>query len=407
MISVCFYFQVHQPFRLRKDYSFFSIGRNHDYEDENLNSSLIRKVAEKCYLPANKLMLKLIKKYDGDFRIAFSISGLALEQFEMYAPEVLDSFCELVNTGCVELLGETYYHSIAYLRSEIEFKEQIRVHENKLKSIFGITPSVFCNTELIYDNKIADLLKDMNYSAILTEGTEKILGWRSPNFLYQPTSVYKMKLLLKNYRLSDDLAFRFSEKKWPEYPLTPEKYASWIHRIAGNGEVVNLFMDYETFGEHQWESSGIFNFLEKLPEAIMEKAGFFFNTPSEVAALYQPVAKIDVPSTISWADSERDLSAWIGNPLQDSSIESVYSMEDEIQKSGDKELIHLWRKLLSSDHFYYMCTKSFNDGNVHNYFSPFNRPEDAYIVYNNIINDFKGELKKRKSNMKYKLRGTK
>ncbi|EKD51514.1 MAG: hypothetical protein ACD_62C00241G0003 [uncultured bacterium] len=396
MINVCFYFQVHQPFRLRKDYSFFKIGRDHHYDDDATNRAVMRKVAEKCYLPTNALMLELIKKHQGNFRISYSLSGVALEQFELYARDVLESFQELVATGCVELIDETYYHSLAFLYSHTEFRAQVEAHTKKIKELFhGYQPTAFRNTELIYNNDLAKVVEDMGYQVILTEGANQILGWRSPNFVYQPEPCYRMKLLLKNYKLSDDVAFRFSDKGWSEHPLDVRKYAHWIHEVAGNGEVVGLFMDYETFGEHQWADTGIFEFMKVLPDAVFEHPDFCFKTPSEVALNCQPVAKVDVPYFISWADLERDTTAWLGNSLQDSSAEYLYSLEDAVLRSGDIGLIHQWRKLQTSDHFYYMCTKWFSDGDVHKYFNPYNTPHDAFITFNNALNDLREQLRAR------------
>lgn len=393
MVSVCFYFQVHQPFRLRTDYNFFCIGRDHAYEDEKTNREVIRKVSDKCYLPANRIMLDLIRKHKGRFRISYSISGVCLEQFEKYAPEVIESFQELVATGCVELLNETYYHSLAFNFSRREFHAQVHAHREKIRKLFGVTPVVFRNTELIYNNDIAVEVEKMGFKAVLAEGANQILGWHSPNYVYQPEPCANTHLLLKNYRLSDDLAFRFSDKNWNQWPLGADKYASWIHKIAGSGEVVNLFMDYETFGEHQWAGTGIFDFLSELPEKVLAHPDFRFQTPSEVIASCQPVAKLNVPYFISWADVERDLTAWMGNSLQDSSLQMAYSLEEPVLKSGNAGLIHTWRKLLTSDHFYYMCTKWFSDGDVHKYFNPYTSPYDAYVVYINVLNDIKETLK--------------
>ncbi len=395
MISVVFYFQVHQPFRLRKDYRFFDIGVNHFYEDEKANREILNKVAEKNYLPMNELLLKLIQKYNGDFKISFSISGVALEQFELYNPAVLESFQKLAATGCVEFINETYYHSLAFLFSKKEFREQVRLHKKKVKELFGQTPTTFRNTELIYHSDLAVEIEKMGYKTILTEGANQILGWRSPNFLYQPDTTYKLNLLLKNYKLSDDIAFRFSNRAWEEWPLTAEKFASWVHKVKGNGEVINLFMDYETFGEHQWADTGIFQFMEALPEHILKDPEFQFLTPAEVSKHYTPLAKISVPFYISWADIERDLTAWLGNHLQDSAIEKIYELENAVKKTKDPQLIHTWRKLLTSDHFYYMCTKWFSDGDVHKYFNPYSTPYDAFVIYCNVMNDLIEVLKER------------
>jgi alpha-amylase len=391
MPSVCFYFQVHQPYRLRH-YSFFDIGNDHFYEDADANRTILNKVAQKCYLPMNSLLLKLIRQWEGRFRVAFSISGVALDQFAEFRPEVIDSFRSLVDTGCVEMLSETYAHSLASLYDTREFRAQVKLHDKMIYDLFGVKPKVFRNTELIYRNDIAEIIEKMGFKAILTEGADHILGWRSPNFMYQPVNCTRLKLLLKNYRLSDDIAFRFSNRGWSEWPLTSEKYASWLHAINGSGELINLFMDYETFGEHQWPETGIFQFMEALPRAVLANPDFDFVTPSEAAARYQPAAKIDVPNAISWADVERDLTAWIGNDMERDAISSVYGLHKKVAAAKDEGLMRTWRRLQTSDHFYYMCTKWFSDGDVHKYFNPYGTPYDAYINYMNVLSDFKMTL---------------
>ncbi len=390
MNSVCFYFQVHQPYRLRK-YTFFDIGDDH-YFDEEKNKQILLKVSEKCYEPMNLLLLKLIKRYKGEFKVTFSITGTVIEQLKKWNPKVLDLFKALVDTGSVELLSETYYHSLAGIFSDKEFKEQIQIHTKLLQKEFSYTPKSFRNTELIFNNHIGWIVANMGFVSILTEGTEKILGWRSPNFLYKPKYSPQIKCLLKNYRLSDDIAFRFSNKYWEEYPLTADKFAHWIHNIAGNGHTVNLFMDYETFGEHQWADTGIFDFMEHLPEAIWKHKDFRFHTVSEVASLYPVVGEIDTHQAISWADMERDLSAWMGNSMQKEALYSIYEIEDKVKSTGDPFLLELWRKLLTSDHFYYMSTKFWHDGDVHKYFSPYSTPHDAYIYFMNALEDLKHRL---------------
>jgi alpha-amylase len=392
VVSVCFYFQVHQPYRLRK-YQVFEIGNGNNYFDEEKNREIMQRVARKCYLPTNKLMLELIEKFNGKFKISYSITGVALEQFQLYAPEVLKSFQNLVDTGCVELLDETYYHSLAFLYSEKEFKEQIMMHRAKLKELFDQKPKVFRNTELVYNNKLAKIVEDMGYKGVLAEGADHILGWRSPNYLYKPVNCKNIKLLLKNYRLSDDIAFRFSQGEWEGWPLTADKFASWISATNGNGNVVNLFMDYETFGEHQWEDTGIFNFLRFLPKEILKNPDNDFKTPSEVIRAYKPVAELDIPHIVSWADIERDLSAWLGNKMQKSAIENLYQLESTIKELKDKSLLEDWRKLQIADHFYYMCTKWFNDGDVHKYFNVYERAHDSFIAFMNVLNDLRIRLK--------------
>ena len=394
MPSICFYFQVHQPYRLRH-YTFFEMGQDHFYEDVAANSAILYKVANKCYLPMNALLLRMIRKWEGKFKIAFSISGVALDQFKEYQPEIIDSFYRLVDTGCCEIISETYAHSLAALYDPEEFKEQVKMHDDMVKDLFGVTPTVFRNTELIYRNDIANLVEDMGYKAILTEGADHVLGWRSPNFVYQPSTCNKIKLLLKNYKLSDDIAFRFGNRAWEEWPLTADKFAHWAHAINGNGELSNLFMDYETFGEHQWASTGIFDFMEALPEAIFRNPDFDFVTPSEAAERYKPIAKIDVPNAISWADVERDLTAWLGNDMEHDAIEAVYRLHDKIHAINDEGLTRTWRRLQTSDHFYYMCTKWFSDGDVHKYFNPYGTPYDAYINYMNVLSDFTMDIDER------------
>lgn len=401
MVSVCFYFQVHQPLRLKK-YTIFDIGHNSDYFDEQKNQEIIKKVARKCYMPTNKMLLKLINKHKGNkrkFKMSFCISGIALEQFERYAPEVLHSFRELARTGCVEFLNETYYHSLSFLYDKEEFKEQVKMHKKKIKDLFGQEAKVFRNTELIFNNELANFVQGMGYKTILAEGADHILGWRSPNFVYTPKTAEKMKLMLKNYKLSDDIAFRFSNKGWKEYPLKVEKYARWISAANGNGNVVNLFMDYETFGEHQWEDTGIFEFLEHLPAEILTHPDNEFATLSEAAQKYSAVSELDIHHFISWADIERDLSAWLGNSLQNAAANELYRVGKLVKEAEDPKILEDWRKLTTSDHFYYMCIKWFSDGDVHKYFNPYDTPYEGFIAFMNVLNDVViriREVKKRK-----------
>jgi len=383
MASVCFYFQVHQPYRLRH-YTIFDSDGN--YFDEYKNAQVCRKVAGKCYLPTNQLMLDLIRRHEGRFKIAYSITGVVLEQFREYAPEVLASFQELAQTGCVEFLGETYYHSLSFLFSPREFAAQIDRHRQVVRDLFGQTPRVFRNTELVYNNALAEAIERIGgFDAVLAEGADHILGWRSPNFVYRPPNTRKLKLLLKNYRLSDDIAFRFSNRGWREWPLGAEKFGQWVNAVNGNGYTVNLFVDYETFGEHQWEDTGIFEFLRHLPGEILKNPDNDFKTPSEVADAYEAMDVVDVPHLVSWADTERDLSAWLGNPMQHNAVHELYNLEDQIKAAGDPALLHDWRKLQTSDHFYYMCTKWFADGDVHKYFNPYDSPYDSYINFMNVL----------------------
>ena len=387
MPDICFYFQVHQPYRLRH-YTFFDIGQSPFYEDEDANCGILLKVARKCYLPMNALLLRLIKRHEGRFKASFSISGTALDQFEAYAPEVIQSYRELMETGCVEMLSETCAHSLAFLYSPEEFRLQVRRHDDRIEELFGVRPSVFRNTELIYNNALARAVEDMGYRAILAEGADHVLGWRSPNYLYRPAGCRNLRLLLTNYSLSDDIAFRFSNRQWPEFPLTADKFASWLQAASTSGNLVNLFMDYETFGEHQWESTGIFQFMEALPDAVLRLPGFAFVTPSEAAERHEPVAELDVHNFMSWADVERDLTAWLGNDMQHDAIEAVYRLEQHVKRRNDPDMLRTWQRLQTSDHFYYMCTKWFSDGDVHSYFNPYGTPYDAYINYMNVLADF-------------------
>jgi alpha-amylase len=386
MTSLCFYFQVHQPTRLRH-YTFFDIGESHTYPDDEQNQAILEKVANKCYLPANRLIHDLIRRYKGDFRLAYSISGVALDQFRRFHPEIIDSFKRLADTGCVEFLNETHYHSLAFVFSPQEFTEQVELHRRTISDLFGQQAVTFRNTELIYRNDLAAEVERLGYKVILAEGADHVLGSRSPNKVYRATGTRQLRVLLKNYRLSDDIAFRFSNREWAEYPLTAEKFSRWIHRIHKSAHAVNLFMDYETFGEHHWAETGIFDFLKLIPEGILSNPGFRFQTPAEAAAEYTPSGTLTVPEFMSWADTERDLSAWLGNQMQQDAAQALYALESRIKASHDPELLHNWRLLQTSDHFYYMCTKWFEDGNVHKYFNPYPSPYDAYINFMNILSD--------------------
>lgn len=404
MASVCFYFQVHQPFRLRHYTVFDNSPR---YFDEFKNASICRKVANKCYLPTNRLLLDIIRRFEGRFKISYSITGVVLEQFKKYCPEVMSTFDALAETGCVEFLGETYYHSLSFLYSPDEFIEQINKHTELVRKLYGQTPRVFRNTELIYSNALAQTIEKMDqFDAIITEGADQILGHRNSNFVYRPPQCDHLKLLLKNYSLSDDIAFRFSNPGWKEYPLLADKFASWINRVNGNGQCINLFMDYETFGEHQWEDTGIFSFMSHLPEEVLKHPDNNFLTPGEVADTYEAVDVVDVPHIISWADTERDLSAWLGNPMQSNALHEIYKIEKPIKTSQNQQLLSDWRRLQTSDHFYYMCTKYFADGDVHKYFNPFESPYDSYINYMNVLGNLRTRCGQTDAGTKKKLAKT-
>ena len=387
MKTICLYFQVHQPFRFRR-YRFFDIGNDHYYYDDYTNESILNKVANRCYLPANQLLLKMIKKHKGKFKVAFSITGMAMEQFKLYAPEVIDSFKELAQTGHVEFLGETYSHSLVALNDENEFFTQVKAHSDLMKSTFGQEPKVFRNTELIYSDMMGEMVAKMGFKAMLTEGAKHILGWKSPNFVYCNNINPRLKIILKNFKLSDDIAFRFGNRGWAEWPLTAEKYIRWIKELDDKNEIINLFMDYETFGEHQFKETGIFDFLESLPVEAFKQKGIAFATPSEVADNSVPIAPINVPHPISWADEERDLTAWLGNEMQQEAFDKLYSLLPKIYRTKDSKLLTDWSHMQCSDHFYYMCTKYFSDGDVHAYFNPYETPYEAFINYMNVLSDF-------------------
>jgi alpha-amylase len=396
MTSVCFYFQVHQPFRLRR-YSVFD--EDPFYFDNVANKAICEKVADKCYRPATLKLLDLIRRHEGRFRISFAITSVALEQFEQWTPDLLDTFKQLAATGAVEFIAETSHHSLSFLFSREEFIEQIDSHHDRLKQLFGEDPVVFRNTELTYSNEVATQIAALRrYKAVICEGVDRLLGYRSPNYLYVPPGTKgdfknaRVKLLLKNYRLSDDIAFRFSDRNWREWPLRAETFAKWVNQINGDGYTCNLFMDFETLGEHQWAETGIFEFLDALPEKIFDvnPGQNEFLTPKQVIEKYQPVGEYSAPEMTSWADTERDLSAWLGNAMQDNAAKELYGLEKAVKTAhaaGDQYLLEDWRKLTTSDHLYYMCTKYWADGDVHKYFSPYDSPYDAYINFMNVLDN--------------------
>jgi alpha-amylase len=392
MTSVCLYFEVHQPIRLNH-FSVFNIGNSNPsdyYFNRHLNQEIFTKVAKKCYLPTNNLLLNLIDEYDGEFRVSFSLTGTFVEYCQQFMPEVLESFKELFKTGSVDMIEETYFHSLSSLFDDLdEFEDQVRMHRDMIKNLFNFKPRVFRNTEAIYDNRIAKKVSDMGYKGILTEGTEKILGWRSPNYLYKPVNC-DLKVLMRNYTLSDDVGFRFSAQMWKGYPLTADKYASWMSNCQG--DLVNLFMDYETFGEHQWEDTGIFDFLKHLPGEVLKHEHIDFLTVSSAVERYDVVGEIDVPWAISWADEDRDVSTWLGNDMQVACFNEIKNIGRKLKGGGDEDLVRTWRRLQTSDHLYYCSTKGLADGDVHAYFSPYDGPYDGFINYMNILQDLKQKV---------------
>lgn len=386
MKTICFYFQIHQPFRLKR-YRFFDIGSDHYYYDDFNNEEIIRDIARKSYLPANQTLLEMIRSSEGKFKVAFSISGVALEQLEIYVPEFFDSMRELVATGCVEFLSETYSHSLSSLTDPVEFERQVRMHADKIQALFGQTPTVIRNTELIYSDEISELIAQMGFKGVITEGAKHILGWKSPNYVYESATNPDLKLLLKNSKLSDDISFNFSKYDWSEYPLTADKFMNWIGALPEGEDVVNLFMNYEVLGSMQPAGTGIFEFMKALP-LYAEKNGIAFATPSETIAAHKPAGIFSVTHPISWADEERDTSAWLGNILQKEACNRLYSVAERVRLCNDRRLLQDWDYLQSSDHFYYMSTKRKSDGAMHRLFSPYDSPYEAFTNYMNVLSDF-------------------
>lgn len=385
--TLCFYFQIHQPVRLRR-YRFFDIGKRHDYFDEYVNRSTIRRITEKCYLPMNHLIMDLIKRYGTNFKVSFSISGSALEQFALHAPEVIESFKDLAKTGSVEFLAETYAHSLASLSDTDEFERQVQRHTARMEELFGQKPVTLRNSSLIYSDQIGERVAAMGFESMLTDGAKHVLGWKSPNFVYTNVMNPRLKLLLKNSRLSDDLTLRFSDHSWHEWPLTADKYARWLKDSTQDSEIVNLFMNYETFGENQLAETGIFEFMRSLPEYIFSTTDFEFLTPSEAVKKHQPVAPLHVPYPISWADEEKDITGWLGNELQNEAFEELFKIQPKVEALNDPELNEDYSRLQASDHFYYMRTKLFSDNDYHRYVSPYETPYEAFINYMNVLSDF-------------------
>jgi alpha-amylase len=390
--NLIFYFQVHQPRRLRA-LRFFDIGTNRGYFDDTLNKEIIDRVANNCYLPTNALLLRLIKKYP-NIKVAFSISGITIDQLEEYAPEVLDSFRSLAETGSVDFLTETYYHSLACLIPGSEFELQVGKHQKKILRHFGVLSKVFRNTELVYSDETGKRIKQLGFEGLIIDGVDRVLGPHSPHHLFEHPEVEELKILLRNYRLSDDISFRFSQKAGP---LTAEQYISWLNSIPNQDKVINLAMDYETFGEHQKKETGIFKFLENLFTGLARGKNFQFMTPTEAVENITTCSKLSVPGFISWADEERDLSAWLGNEMQRDAFDSLIKLESDIKNLHDKAFLKEWRTLQTSDHFYYMATKKGNDGGVHAYFSPYPSPYEAFINYMNVLTDFALRIKIQKS----------
>ncbi|WP_304473333.1 glycoside hydrolase family 57 protein [uncultured Desulfovibrio sp.] len=390
MPALCLCYEVHEPYRLRR-YTVFDMGQNSVYEDDDRNCDTLLFTARVCYLRMNDLLLKLIRRYGKDFKVAFSISGTALDQFEQYAPEVVDSFRALADTGCVEFVAETGPHSLAFLYSRDEFDLQVREHCARIRRLFGQKPVTFRNTEFVYNNDLAVALEKLGFKAVLAEGADHVLGWRSPNYLYRPVSTPRLGLLLRNVPLSSDIGLRFSDRGWNQWPLTAEKYAAWCHSVADSAEVINIFNDYHCFGLRHSGETGIFDFMEALPAALLARKDFRFTTPAEAVKKLKPVGEIDVPEFMSWDDEGRDLTAWLGNDMQKDAVHALYALTPRVRKVNAPELTHDFERLQTSDHFRYISTKWFADF-VSDRPNPFNSPYDAYITYMNVLADFEMRL---------------
>lgn len=393
--GVTLYLHVHQPWRVR-DYSVFDTAQHHDYFDGNNaddrnNRRVFEKVAEKSYRPMNRLLKQLLREH-ADFKLSLSITGTFVEQAEAYAPDVLEDFKQLVRTGRVEIVSETYYHSLAFFYSRSEFERQVAQHREMVERVFGVTPTAFRNTELAYNDELAAWADQAGYKAVLAEGWDPVLGGRTPNAVYRPVGTENIRLLTKNYRLSDDVAFRFGNKAWEQWPLNADSYEQWLNAALEDGDTINLFMDYETFGEHQWEDTGIFDFFGDLVGRWAHRDDVSFYTVTEAAEAFEPRGEVSMPYTVTWADTERDLTAWLGNGMQQEVMRYLYNLEHDIIRSGDMLLISDWRKLQTSDHVYYMCTKWFKDGDVHAYFSPYDSPYDAFLYVMNTVRDLRYRL---------------
>lgn len=391
--SIVLYLHMHQPLRLRH-FTIFDVNQNTDYfssenQDDTNNTLVLQKIIKKSYMPTLQLLDQLLQNHP-EFNFSLSITGTLLEQLEANGPQITAILKQLVSSGRIEIVGETYHHSLVYFYDLPEFENQVNMHQQKIEKLFGVTPAAFRNTELAYNNQLGKWAENKGYKAILAEGWDEVLGWRSPNFVYRPPDTHNIRLLLKNYRLSDDIAFRFGDKNWADWPLTAEKFVTWAN--AGEGTNINLFMDFETFGEHQWSDTGIFDFLGKLPIEWLKTPGNNFKTVSDLAVSQEPVDTVDMPYTITWADTERDLSAWLGNPMQRQAIGALYELGSQILGTSDLGLIEDWRKMQTSDHFYYMCTKWFNDGDIHAYFSPYSTPYEAFITFMNCYHSLRARL---------------
>lgn len=405
MRAICLYLHMHQPWRYER-YSIFDVAHDHnywdeiDYYDKQNNQRIFEKVATKSYRPMLAMLEKSLERFPG-FKVSLSITGTWLEQAELFAPELIEQIRRMVKTGRVEIVAETYYHSMSFFYDREEFEAQVKQHYQKIYKTFGARPRVFRNTELAYNDEVGKWADSYGFAGVLAEGWDKVLGWRSPNHVYRPLGAKRTRLLLKNYRLSDDIAFRFSNRGWSEWPLTVEKYMRWVCDDCLRGPLVNLFMDFETFGEHQWADTGIFEFFEAFVAKWLGEYDNKFVTVSEACALEEPADEVSMPSTVTWADTERDLSAWMSNEMQKEACATLYGVRKAILALPDsaarERLMTDFRRLSTSDHAYYMCTKYWNDGDVHAYFSAYDSPFDAFMYYMNVLRDMEWRIGKLES----------
>jgi alpha-amylase len=387
--AITFYFQVHQPYRLQR---LAGLGADAEavYFDDGLNRMILERVVERCYVPMNQLLLEAIEENEGRFRVAFALTGTVLDQLEAWSSEGLESFQRLAETGCVEFVCETAYHSLAALGEPTEFRDQVVAHRSRLTELFGTEPVTFRNTELIFDDRVAHEIEELGFEVLLGEGADHLLAGRSPRRVYRPGGCSRLKLLLRDYLFSDDIAFRFSNREWPQYPLMADTFAEWLHEAESEDAFIGLYMDYETFGEHQSTETGIFEFMRHLPKHLLADPRVSFATPAEVARSQEPVEELFVPEPISWADAERDVTAWLGNPMQQTAHEALYALAGDVRRAaqrGHGELMVAWRRLTTSDHVYYMSTKHQSDGDVHEYFTPYDSPHDSFMVFMDVLDD--------------------
>jgi len=414
--DICLILEVHQPFRLNRNFNFELVTHQKIsskdlfdiYFDHKLNREIFMRISEKCYFPASRILLEQMDRFKGEkkqFKVSFSFSGVFLEQCEMWNPDLLDLFKQIIKTGCAEILSQTYYHSLSSLNAldRSEFIEQIEMHRQKIRDLFGYMPGTFENTECLYNDEIAKVAEKMGFKSILTEGADRILGWRSPNFIYKAYGS-EIRILLRNYRLSDDIGFRFASTQWDQWPLTADKYAAWLAHTYG--QVITLFMDYETFGEHYWAESGILEFLRWLPIEAQKWENLSWSTPSEVIRKHAPCGEISVPPerTVSWADVERDISAWLSNPQQNTAFNMINELGPLVKELNDANLLKIWRYMQTSDHFYYMYTRGGESGMVHDSFNPYGSPMEAFITYIGVLLDFEARCRSEtyKPSFKYK-----